>query len=354
MKPHRFDIVVVGAGPAGSSAALAAAGRGLRVTMIERRDVVGRPVRCAEYIPKPLLGEVNLENGFVVQPVRGMRTFIPGTEVKETLSPGFIIMRDLFDQGLARKAAGAGAEILLSTRVLSRNGNSILLKERGGPCSKIEASVIIGADGPHSTVGAWIGSVNQNLIPAIQVRVPLARPMEWTEVYFDKEIYAGYGWLFPKGGEANVGLGIKPGHSNSGRIRKLLERFVDQRAREGKIRKEILGWMAGWIPAEPPRKVTRENILLAGDAAGQTHPITGAGVAQAVICGGMAGKWAAEAVEKGDLKLLNQYDDEWRDLFGDTLKRAFQRRLLMEREWGSLEHIIKYCWVAFREYYMGD
>lgn len=351
MKTHKYDILIVGAGPAGSATALTAARKGLRVLMVERRARVGTPVRCAEYIPAPLLGEVDLGRHFVVQAIRGMRTFLPGGEIKKMLAPGFTIRRDNFDQTLADAAREAGVEILLSTRALSRNKNEVFLKGKNGLPLKVKPTVIIGADGPRSTVGRWIGIVNRNLIPAVQVRVPLIHRMEYTEVHFKKEIYGGYGWLFPKGHEANVGIGMKQEKGKREPISHVLKRFVSRLSEEGKIRGETLGNVAGWIPAEPVRKVIYENIMLVGDAAGQTHPITGAGVSQAVICGRMAGNWAARAVEEGDLGLLSEYEKEWRDLFGDTLKRAFTRRQLMEKEWDRLEEIIKYCWIAYREYY---
>lgn len=351
MKTHKRDILVVGAGPAGSSAAMTAARSGARVLMVERKAIVGSPVRCAEHIPGPLLKEVNLGRRFVVQPVQGMRTILPGGEIRETRAPGFIIRRDLFDQTLAGEAETAGAEILLSGRVVSKNGNQVILKQDNGLFSKIKAGVIIGADGPRSTVGRWIGSINRSLIPAVQVRVPLVRAMEFTEVYFDKEIYGGYGWLFPKGSVANVGLGMKKREGNYEPIGHVLKQFVSRLAEAGKIKGEILGNIAGWIPVEPLMKTTHENILLVGDAAGQTNAITGAGVFQAVMCGCMAGKWAALAVESGDLNLLSEYEREWRDLFGETLERAFKRRQLLEQEWDRLDEIIKYCWIAYREYY---
>ena len=354
MNTYDCDILIVGAGPAGSSAALTAACEGMRVLVIERRAMIGTPVRCAEYIPAPLLGEVNLGRHFVVQAVRGMRTILPGGDIKETLAPGFTIRRDLFDQALANAANDAGAEILLSTRALSRDNGEVLIKRTHGLCSKVKTRVIIGADGPHSTVGRWIGSVNRNLIPAVQVRVALVRPMEFTEVYFDKEIYGGYGWVFPKGLEANVGLGKKERQNRRGPIVSLLRRFVERLTKEEKIKPGPCESFAGWIPAEPIRKVTRDNVLLVGDAAGHTHPITGAGVSQAVICGRMAGRWAAHAIESDDLGLLSEYDKEWRDLFGPTLDRAFKRRQLLEKEWDRLEEVIKHCWVAFREYYAGS
>jgi flavin-dependent dehydrogenase len=298
-------------------------------------------VRCAEYIPALLLGEVNIGRGFIVQSVRSMRTILPGGETVETRAPGYTIRRDLFDQILARRAEEAGAEIWLSSRAAAKNDDIV----------QVKAGVIIGADGPRSMVGRWIGSANRNLIPAVQVSVELTSPMECTEIYFDREIYGGYGWLFPKGDRANAGIGRKKKDGTPYSLKECLDRFLRGLREEGKIKDGVSGNVAGWIPAERPRIITKENVLLTGDAAGHTHPITGAGIAQAVICGGMAGRWAARAVESGDLGLLAEYENEWRDLYGAAQERAFNRRQLLEEEWEYLDEIIRHCWVAFREYY---
>ena len=351
MKTYECDILIVGAGPAGSSAALTAARKGLRVLVVERRSKVGIPVRCAEHIPKPLLGEVNLGRHFIVQSVSGMRTMLPDGEVMETPAPGFIIRRDIFDQTLAEAAKDSGAMILLSTRALSKENGEVVLKGIDGQLSKAKAKVIIGADGPHTTVGKWFGSINQNLIPAVQVRVSLCHPTAFTEVYFDKEFFGGYAWLFPKGNEANVGMGMRKQGGERRSIGNVLDHFVSRLIKEGRIRGKPYGRTAGWIPAEPIRTVVHGNMLLVGDAAGQTHPITGAGLQQAVICGRMAGVCAATAIRERNLSLLSEYETEYRDLFGDMLNRGFERRKMLEGEWDRLEKIIKYCWITFGEYY---
>jgi len=268
-------------------------------------------------------------------------------------SPGLMIRRDLFDQSLARAAEAAGAMLLASTRGLRMEEGEVVVKRRGEAGEeRVAAGVIIGADGPCSTVGRWIGSENRNLVPAVQWRVPLTSPMEHTEVYFHEDFYGGYGWLFPVGREANVGLGRKRRDGSDEKIGKVLERFVSRLAEEGKVEPRPIRTTAGWIPAEPARKVAKGNVLLVGDAAGQTHPITGAGVSQAVIGGRMAGKWAARAVETGDLSLLDAYEQEWRELFGDAQARATRRRKALEENWDCLETMVKASWVAFREYYV--
>ena len=104
------DILVVGAGPAGGATALAAASRGMRVLIVDRRQVVGVPVQCAEYIPAMLMGHLDLDKSFIVQQIRGMRTYLPDEPVTKTRAPGFTIDRELFDQALIQAASDVGAE----------------------------------------------------------------------------------------------------------------------------------------------------------------------------------------------------------------------------------------------------
>lgn len=342
---------MVGAGPAGSSAARSAALSGMQVLMVERKQAVGLPVRCAEYIPAPLLGELALGHDFVVQRIRGMKTILPDGSEKTTLTPGLMIRRDLFDQSICNAARSSGADLLLGTSALSSDGHELLLRKRSGDLLEVESKVVIGADGPHSRVGRWIGSVNERFIAALQARVPLVRPLDYTEIYFDKAFYGGYGWLFPKKSEANVGLGILKDQNNLVMLRELLDQFLERLSRYGKILNQPLGWTAGWVPAGPSGRVVRNGYLLAGDSAGHTHPITGGGVFQAVTAGNMAGRWAAKAIREGNLSLLTGYEEEWKELFGESHQRGFRRRLQLESEWERLDLVIKRCWVAFREYY---
>jgi flavin-dependent dehydrogenase len=299
-----------------------------------------------------LVGKLGLDNGFIVQAVRGLRTYLSGDPVKETTAPGFIIRRDEFDQTLVGAALEAGAHLMLSTRAVGRiDSNAVLLKRNDGQELVVRAQVIVGADGPRSAVGRWVGSVNRNLLLGVQVTVPLTYALEHAEVYFERDICAGYGWLFPRGDTANVGLGCKPSRQGPGTPAGLLRRFVERLAAQGKVRNQPIRRTSGWIPAEPVRKAVHGNVLLAGDAAGHTHPITGAGIFGAVTCGEMAGKWAAQSVIEGNPDTLGSYDEEWMDLLADTLDRAHKRRLEMEAGWDDFPRTITKCWIAFREYY---
>ncbi len=352
MRKFDCDIAVIGAGPAGSSAALSAARKGARVLLVERKKVVGVPVRCAEYIPRALSGDLPFrDRNFICQPIKGMMTILPNGKTKWTGAPGLMIHRERLDQLLLNAALDEGAEVMLGSRAIAREGNTIALKNSTNSLVKVRAGVIVGADGPHSTVRKWMGIPGPQLIPAVQVKVNLVRPMEQTEVYFHQRIYGGYAWVFPKGEEANVGLAIAQGSRCSTSMRAGLEWFLEFLKGAGKVKGDAIGLTAGWIPVCPVKGSVKENMVLVGDAAGHTHPITGAGVPQAVLCGGMAGRWAARAVVQGDLTLLKEYETDWREDYGDRLEWACKRRRLLETNWERLEDILPRCWVAFREYY---
>lgn len=352
MKSITCDILIIGAGPAGSSAAISAAKKGMDVLVVEQRPKIGLPVQCAEYIPAPLVGQLNMGTDFVVQKVLKMKTVLPDGFTAEMAAPGFMIHRDRFDQALAEKASKLGARILLSAKAVKRTkeGRVIVRKDRKNTLTVLPR-VIIGADGPRSKTAAWCGISVRNLLPAVQYRMNLPTPMNHTEVHLSADFYGGYAWLFPKGETANVGIGMKRVENSTGKIKTLLDRFTEKLAIEGKIVGKPLSATGGWIPAAPLKSAVFGNVLLAGDAAGHTHPITGAGIFAAVSCGRMAGSWASKAIRKDNFALLREYDREWRDLFGESLERAFEKRRFMEREWERFSEIIRSCWIGFREYY---
>lgn len=352
MKAVTCDILIIGAGPAGSSAAVSAAKKGMDVLVVEQRAEIGVPVQCAEYIPAPLVGQLNMGTGFVVQKVLKMRTILPDGFTTEMAAPGFMIHRDRFDQALAQMALELGAGFLVSAKAAERTEKGhVVIKKAAGETHIIDPRIIIGADGPRSRTASWCGVSTRDLLPAVQYSLKLRTPMTHTEVYLSPDFYGGYGWLFPKGETANVGLGMKRRNAPLKGIQPLLVDFVEKLRKAGKIEGQPLGSTGGLIPAAPLEKAVYGNILLAGDAAGQAHPITGAGIFTAVSCGRMAGRWAAEAIKKKELGILSKYDHEWRELFGHTLDRAHEKRRIMEREWARFDQIIKSCWIGFREYY---
>ena len=353
MTIQRYEVVIVGAGPAGSSAALAAAQAGARVLVIEKRREIGLPVQCAEYVPRQLRWHVPWLLDWVAQEIRVMRTHLPDGEVVETPSVGYVIHRALFDQGLAAAARRAGAELMLEARALEPTAKGLVARQ-GRKIFEVGAKVIVGADGPSSTVAGWMGQAKRRMLIAAQCQVHLEGPVEATHVYFDPFYVGGYGWLFPKGEVANVGVGV----SSNGRpspkeaLAHLLDRLETRQTLKVSKTFRVCG---GLIPCDGPREYARRgNIILVGDAAGQTHPITGAGVVHACLCGQMAGRAAAKAALSGAPDALSEYEQEWRDYLGGVLAHAVAKRRFLEEGWSrdpaALSALLRQTWVAFPAY----
>jgi flavin-dependent dehydrogenase len=181
----------------------------------------------------------------------------------------------------------------------------------------------------------------------------MSKPPTHVDIFFHKDYEGGYAWFFPKGRTANVGLGVVP--SKTAHLSDLLNDFLKNLEEVKKVsRIEILSRTGGSIPCEPRRQTLFGNILLVGDAAGHAHPITGAGILNAVIGGEMAGRIAAEAVARGDPRYLENYEIEWRETFGESLSYGSFKRGVLEENWNkrevSFESLIKKTWVSFREY----
>ena len=347
-KSADVDVLVVGAGPAGSSAARTAAEAGANVLMIDKRKRIGEPVRCAEYIPRLLAQKVKIPPEAISQGIEGMITFMPDGEVLRKSAPGFILNRAKFDQALVLEAENAGAKTLTETRALSKVDNRVMVVRPAGE-GEIRAKTIIGADGPDSTVGSWIGQKNTKVMWALQQTVELKEAAHDTEVYFDREYPGGYAWLFPKGEVANVGVGVK---RELGGMAKVAFRAFKERIRD-RIG-ELVNVTAGLIPVGGPLPSVDEKagIILVGDAAGQTHAITGGGVPQAVICGSLAGRAAADYAN-GNGEALQDYIHQWRAAFGAMMDKAARKRGEMEAGWNgeNLADLVRRCWVACEEYH---
>jgi len=340
------DILVVGAGPAGSSAALEASKAGTRVLMVEKKKTIGQPVQCAELLPKSSILQLKVTRRSIVQEIKRARIFPPQGEYFEEDFSCYMLDRTVFDKELAVQAVNEGARILVKTCCISKKGEKVILR-RGSKRTEVFPKVIIGADGPRSTVGKWITSVNREFCIALQYEVPLIAPSDCVEFYFDHEFFGGYGWLFPKGKVANVGVVVRFGEKTgpSDLMYNLLNKFMRKLQRKNKVKESPVSITGGLIPVGGPLHTVKENIILAGDAAGQADPITGSGIVQALLCGKIAGKTAAEAVRKNDLHILYEYEVKWRYLFENDLKRTFAKRQFLESHWDELDSIIRKGWI---------
>lgn len=348
------DVLVVGLGPAGASAAERAAREGARVIAIDRRAKAGHPVQCAEFVPHMIGMEVDLLRQVMRQQTGVTRTFIDHGDVLETPDiNGVMIDRAEFDAALVKSAEAAGAQCRFSTalRSLAADGSARLSNGQS-----VQATVVIGADGPHSTVGKAAGAVNDEIAETRQIQVALLRPYTATDIFLSASMPGGYAWLFPKHGVANLGLGVAPAWRL--RLKPLLQAMHLRLVEEGRVGEEVLGTTGGSIPVGGMRRLVARlgetDILLAGDAAGLNNPVTGAGIAAAVMSGRLAGKAAATRT-KGSQAAIAEFADEVQSLFGASLARALNRRrcLMAIHESGAQPDVADFQanWVAFPDYW---
>lgn len=330
---QQYDVLVIGAGPSGSIAAKTAAENGMNVLMVEKRQEIGTPVRCAEGISsKPLARFIKPDPKWICAEIKGGRVYSPDGNFAEITEPGsgFILERKIFDRELAYQAAQAGAEVWVKSRaidLIKENGSikGAFIRRRDGDY-KIQASVVIGADGVESKAGKWAGIDTtckpNDLDTCVQYLMTGLGDIdqEYCHFFLGKDMAPrGYAWIFPKGNDcANVGIGID-GNIDNETAANYLNKFVKEKLPNA----SILGMVAGCVPiAGMLSDAVRDGFMLIGDAAHQNDPVSGGGIINGMIAGEIAGEIAAKAIRKGDVSasVLAEYDKLWHKEVGQTFK----------------------------------
>jgi digeranylgeranylglycerophospholipid reductase len=350
MGPVQCDVLVVGLGPAGSSAARAAASRGLHVIAVEKRARIGEPVQCAEFISQAI-ARYACGSGVKRQTIDGMRTILPSGQTHHSPFSGLTIDRAKFDRQLAQRSREAGAELRLRTTLTALDLPARIATVRCGAETKVIGfRLLIAADGPRSKVGALAGLPAFSAVRSLQIAVPLAVPLSDTFVWLSATTPGGYAWLFPRGNEANLGLGMEG--ADPGARKQALGTLHGRLVADGMVGREILRRTGGAIPVGGLRSpLVFGTVLFAGDAAGMTHPITGAGIAAALLSGEAAGVAAADYLS-GRNRALQDYELEMRELYGPSFQRALRARAAsVHRADDSVGCRYRRGWVAFEEYF---
>ena len=318
-----YDVVVVGAGPAGSLAARAAAENGATTLLLDHRPELGHPVQCGEFVPAPheladLFGcralidrAFEIPESTVLRETHEMACISPFGHVFRFPLAGCTVSRRAFDKALAVRAEGAGAELRYPLGVTGVRDD--VVETTGG--GRIRAKVVVGADGPISTVGRSVGfTPRREMFRMITATVdgPLDDEID---VYFGRVAPGGYAWRFPRAHDANVGLGVArlpPNTTLGGLLQEFLTRegFGPARAKT-----------AWWVPlGPPPESLVRGRAVFAGDAANLVMATNGGGIPTAMLSGWLAGEAAARHVR--DSVPLSAYDAAWREALYVPLARA--------------------------------
>jgi digeranylgeranylglycerophospholipid reductase len=339
-----YDAVVVGGGPAGAAAAAALARAGVNTLIVERKGAVGRPVRCAEGVPRArfesLVGPA--EAAWVSAPVNGGVGHSPADIRVRRDYPGvgYILNRAVFDRAVWERAVAAGATPLPETVVAAvqetSDGVTVDLLRDGRAAGAVAARAVVGADGVESVVGRGLGLATA--LAAGDVDSCAAYVLADADEEYDDYIHfflghgyapGGYAWRFPKGnGLANVGVGITPTMAAGRTAFDYLDAFVAGRYPRARV-VEVRG---GVVPvAKPLAHIVTAHAALVGDAARQTDPFSGEGICQALTAGAAAGAAVARGLADGDLAAaLAAYEADWRASYGERYAQHYRvRRVIL-------------------------
>jgi len=345
MKPG-YDVVVIGAGPAGSVAARRAAEGGLKTLLIEKRQEIGAPVRCAEAIgadlAKPFL-PINARwvdatvRAFEIHNSCGDSLRLPPAE------PTLVVNRKVFDYELALLAARAGAEVHTSTAAVGLIVEDRAVKgvkiESLGRSQEIQARLVVAADGTESQAARWAGL---KTVPPLAdyylgIEFLLAgmngkMDPQVCEYHLDRSMApGGYLWVFPKGEDtANVGLVIGGDQGSDASALTYLERFVEAKYPGTSVMAVIAGGIAVTGAVKP---LVMDGMVVVGDAAHQADPLTAGGICLGMTGADIAMGVAVAALHDGDVRAarLQEYEKLWQRRFGKMHQALYRIRKMLNR-----------------------
>ena len=339
MLEEKYDVIVVGAGPAGSVTARFAVENGASVFMLERDREPGIPVRCAEGVSHEGIAPfIDIDESWISAKIDVACLHSPdGTNARMyNNGVGYVLERRLFDKALCDVACKHGAELLTKADVIGllwKNDKITGVEFKYfGKIHEVKCDLVIGADGVESRVGRWAGMKTavrlEDIDSSVQYTLTDIKVEKGcVDFFFGTEIApGGYIWIFPKSeNSANVGIGISGHLSHKKGPQEYLDEFIEKTFPKAKKTYTVCG---GVPTAATLKEIVRDNIMLVGDAARQVNPLTGGGIAQGMIAGSIAGKVAAEAVQIGrfDKKFLKKYRKEWDKQLGSTQRTMFNMK----------------------------
>lgn len=337
----KYDVVVIGAGPAGSTAAKSLAEKGITVLLLDRsifpRDKPcggGLPTRVLKRFPyiEPFIDSVSYGTTMYSSSLRYKFDFI---REKPFL---MMVLRNKFDQDLLTLATQAGAEFQGGKSVvdvLVQDDKAVVMLEDG---QSIETQMVVGCDGMHSVTAEktklckrlevlCISLVQEQPLTQQQLTTFFTKK-KLTYLFIKAQGVAGYGWVFPKKNCVNIGIGEFQSAVSRVRPKKPLketyEAFISTLKEKKLLPNDfpVENLRGATLPIFPLENTCGDRVLLCGDAAGFINPITGEGIYYAMASGDIAAQVIADGLKEKNLtkKFLSHYQQRWIADFGKDLK----------------------------------
>ncbi|MCS6785228.1 MAG: NAD(P)/FAD-dependent oxidoreductase [Candidatus Caldarchaeum sp.] len=340
------DVVVVGGGPAGVSAAKSAAMNGADVLLLEKYPTIMANKPCGEACSQETLVTAGVKPSHrIVMHEAYALVYSPSMIEIEIKRIGYNINKSFFIQEIAAQAAEYGADIHVREEVtaVKRENSKYLVKTNR---ETYLAKVVIGADGYNSTVARSIGVTERpEPIPTVQYIMANCKLKHPDAVRFylgNKVAPGGYAWIFPRTEKlAEVGIGVR-GAVAKDYLDAFVKKFSDELGNA-----KIIDYRGAPVPIGGAiSESVFDGVLLVGDAAGHVIPLTGAGIHSSVSAGLAAGKVAAEAVAEGDtskqrLSEFYKLYDNWLNRIKRSLKAMRAVEVLSDEELDTLARIFQ-------------
>lgn len=354
------DLVIVGGGPAGSSAAFAAAKRGISVALLEKEESIAETVRTSGVTWIQNMKEFGIPND-CFNPIKKFSFCSPNNEViiSDTVPRAAVLDVRKTYRWLAEQAEKEGVEIFVKTNI-----NNVIKNDKGdiigvsgtNPQGQVEffGKIIIDASGFPSIVCKAMNFASQwkrfGAGAEYEVNAEHVDKDTWWLMVGQKYSPAGYAWIFPVSEKVvRIGVGVGKPESQVDPTERLKELIDDK---TGPIKKlgiiEKVEFHYGLIPNDGlSRKTVYNNLILVGDSAGQANPLVLEGIRYAIKFGRVAGDVAAKAIMNGktDEKSLKPYEEYWKKDIQSKINSAskVQDRWigLSDEEWDKELDIIK-------------
>lgn len=404
-----YDVAIIGAGPAGASLAYFLSDSDRRIVLIERKEIADTPVRCAELMPKAITQLYDGEVAGINNEINYMETYITGKLANIIKSPGFIMDRNVFTGFLIKEFVKNGGIYLNSANFLNakylncpnQGGNnmmsqsfegcrdeigfmenkvlSLLVRRRNNDKpERIKTRILVGSDGSYSRVrkimNSFFGSGDKthdvpcgntqkevlsdgSHVVAFQENLVKQKHYEDNaKIFFYPNLICGYGWLFPKKDNLNIGIAMSMEAARNKGLKDVYFWFKDELLKKNFISgfEKQNSSVAGLAPVSGIKcQIAKNNIVLIGDAAGLCNPITGAGNFNAAASAKIVSEYIKKALKTGDSGILKGADMEIKNFFGSSLSHARSKRNILEEKWATddFESLIGKTWISFKDYW---
>lgn len=344
----KYDIVVIGGGPAGIYTSIKLAQGGFRVLVIEEDAQIGKPRFCTGLISKEAFDKFSLPREAIEGEFHSAWVFSPlGAKVnlENKATRVYVTDRAVFDQGLYRQAKEAGVGFALNCRCAALKINDNYVEERivfDGRETAIKSEVAILATGIKCNLHKCVGlTPPANFLDCSQVQVS-GESEGKIEVFVGNSIAPhSFAWIVPlRENKLRIGLSTR---QNSPYF---LRAFLKYLKLKGRINEENFNIIRRPVPLGAIKNTSACRILVVGDAAGQVKPTTGGGIYFGLLCADLAAKTITDAFKKKDFsaKFLRRYEINWKKKIDfDLTMSLYFRKLVAYCNDEQIEKIVQFC-----------